>query len=72
MKPKEFIAEHKVAVDYNNGVSVPMLSISNAEKAVALAEYNLAKDLLELHENARIETLERIVLNYQTKANENN
>ena len=65
MKPKEFIAEHKVAVDYNNGTTTPMLSISNAEKAVALAEYELAKELLKLHESARIETLERIIYNFE-------
>lgn len=67
MKPKEFIAKHKVAVDYNNGVSVPMIAISNAEKAIALAEHELAKDLLKLHESARIEYLEKIVMNYENK-----
>lgn len=72
MTPQQFIKEHKVAVDFLNGVAVPMLSINNAKKAVVLAEYNLAKDLLKLHESARIEALEHIVLNYHTKANENN
>jgi hypothetical protein len=47
MKPKEFIAQHAIAVDYNNGTTTPMLSISNAHKAVALAEYNLATELLK-------------------------
>jgi len=72
MKPEEFITEHKVAVDYNNGVSVPMIAISNAHKAIALAEYNLATELLKLQESARIKALEHIVLNYQTKENGNN
>lgn len=67
MTPKEFIQEHQVAVDYNNGVSVPMLSISNAEKACKLAEYNLATELLELHESARIEFLEKIVHNFEKR-----
>jgi hypothetical protein len=67
MKPKVFIAEHTVAVDYNNGTTTPMLSISNAYKAIALAEYNLASELLKLHENARIEVLEKIVYNFENK-----
>ncbi len=67
MKPKEFIAEHKVAVDYNNGTTTPMLSISNAHKAVALAEYELAKELLKLHESARITVLEKIVYNFENR-----
>lgn len=80
MTPQQFIKEHKVAVDLvpyldSNGKRnkpVCMLSISNAEKACSLAEYNLAQHLLTLHESARIEALERIVLNYQTKTNGNN
>ena len=67
MKPQVFIAEHKVAVDYNNGTTTPMIAISNAYKAVALAEYNLAKDLLKLHESARIEYLEKIVYNFENR-----
>ena len=67
MTPKEFITEHKVAVDYNNGTTTPMLSISNAYKAVALAEYALAKELLKLHESARVEVLEHIVMNFENK-----
>lgn len=75
MTPKEFINLHKVAVDLvpyldSNGKRnkpVCMLSISNAEKAVALAEYNLAKDLLTLHESARIEALEHIVHNFEKR-----
>ena len=67
MKPQDFIAEHTVAVDYNNGVSVPMLSISNAHKACALAEYELAKELLKLHESARIEYLEKIAYNFENR-----
>jgi hypothetical protein len=67
MKPKEFIAQHAIAVDYNNGTTTPMLSISNAHKAVALAEYNLATELLKLNENARIEFLEHIVRNFEKR-----
>lgn len=67
MKPKEFIAEHKVAVDYNNGTTTPMLSISNAHKAVELAEYNLATELIKLHESARVEYLEKIVYNFENR-----
>lgn len=67
MTPKVFIAEHKVAVDYNNGTTTPMIAISNAYKAVALAEYNLSIELLKLHESARIEVLEKIVMNYENK-----
>ena len=67
MTPQVFIDQHKVAVDYNNGVSVPMLSISNAEKACSLAEYNLAQHLLKLHESARIEVLEKIVYNFENR-----
>jgi hypothetical protein len=67
MKPQEFIQNHKVAVDYNNGTTTPMLSISNAHKAVALAEYELAKELLKLHESARITVLEKIVYNFENK-----
>lgn len=63
MTPKEFIAQHIIAVDYNNGVSVSMVSVNNAHKAVELAEYNLAKELLNLTESSRIEALERIVKN---------
>ena len=65
MTPKVFIARHTVAVDYNNGVSVPMIAISNAHKAVELAEYELAKELLKLHESARVEYLEKIVYNFE-------
>lgn len=64
-KSEQFIKEHKVAVDYNNGTTTPMLSISNAYKAVALAEYNLATELLKLHESARITVLEKIVYNFE-------
>ena len=67
MTPQEFIQQHSVAVDYNNGTTTPMLSISNAHKAVALAEYNLATELLKLHESARIEFLEHIVRNYEKR-----
>ena len=67
MKPKEFISQHTVAVDYNNGTTTPMIAISNAHKAVALAEYNLATELLKLHENARIEFLEHIVRNFEKR-----
>lgn len=67
MTPKVFITEHKVAVDYNNGTTTQMLSISNAEKAIALAEYELAKELLKLHESARIEYLERIIMNFENR-----
>ena len=67
MTPKEFIQKHQVAVDYNNGVSVPMIAISNAKRACELAEYELAKELLKLHESARIEYLEKIVMNYENK-----
>lgn len=67
MTPKIFIIEHTVAVDYNNGTTTPMLSISNAHKAVALAEYELAKELLKLHESARVEYLEHIIMNYENK-----
>jgi hypothetical protein len=67
MTPKVFIAEHKVAVDYNNGTTTPMIAISNAHKAVALAEYELAKELLKLHESARVEVLEKIVYNFENK-----
>ena len=67
MTPKVFIKEHTIAVDYNNGTTTPMIAISNAEKAVALTEYNLATELLKLHESARIEYLERIIMNYENK-----
>ena len=80
MKPEQFIKQHQVAVDLvpyldSNGKRnkpVCMLSISNAHKAIALAEYNLATELLKINESARIEALEHIVLNYQTKENGNN
>ena len=68
MTPKEFIKEHKVAVDYKNGTTTQMLSISNAYKAVALAKHELAKELLKLHESARIEVLEKIVMNFENKS----
>ena len=75
MKPEQFIKEHKVAVDLvpyldSNGKRnkpVCMLSLSNAHKACALAEYNLATELLKLHESARIEVLEKIVYNFENK-----
>lgn len=66
--PQEFIKEHKVAVDFLNGVAVPMIATNNAERAVKLAEYNLASFLLTLHENARIECLEHIVYNFENKS----
>ena len=65
MAAKEFIKTHKVAVDYNNGTTTPMIAISNAHKAVELAEYELTKELLKLHESARVETLERIIYNFE-------
>lgn len=68
MTPKEFIKNHKVAVDYKNGTTTQMLSISNAHKAIALAEYVLAKELLKLHESARVEYLGRIVYNFEKKS----
>lgn len=67
MTPQVFIAEHTVAVDYNNGTTTPMIAINNAYKAVALAEYELAKELLKLHESARIMVLEKIVYNFENK-----
>ena len=68
MTPKAFISQHTVAVDYNNGTTTPMIAISNAYKAVALAVYVLAKELLKLHESARIEVLEKIVMNFENKS----
>ena len=68
MTPKVFIAKHKVAVDYNNGTTTPMIAISNAHKACELAEYELAKELLKLHESARVEYLERIIMNFENKS----
>ena len=68
MKPKEFIKTHKVAVDYKNRTTIQMLSISNVHKVVALAEYNLAKDLLKLNENERVEYLKRLVYNFENKS----
>lgn len=65
MTPKEFIKTHKVAVDYKNGTTTQMLSISNAKKVGKLAEYNLAVNLLKLHENARIKALEKIIYNFE-------
>ena len=67
MTPQQFIDTHKTAVDYHNGKTDCMVSIENAEQAVKLAEYNLAQHLLTLHENARIECLERIVYNFENK-----
>lgn len=67
MTPQEFIKQHSVAVDYNNGATTPMLSISNAHKACELAEYELAKELLKLKESARIEFLEHIVRNFEKR-----
>jgi hypothetical protein len=67
MEPQEFIQNHTVAVDYNNGTTTPMLSISNAHKAVELAEYNLATELIKLHESARIEYLKKIVYNFENR-----
>ena len=68
MKPEQFIKEHKVAVDYNNGTTTPMIAISNAHKACELAEYELAKELLKLHESARVEVLEKIIYNFENKS----
>lgn len=68
MKPKELIKTHKVAVDYKNRTTIQMLSISNVHKVVALAEYNLAKDLLKLNENERVEYLKRLVYNFENKS----
>ena len=67
MTPKVFITEHTVAVDYNNGSTTPMIAISNAYKACELAEYNLAKELLKLHESARVEVLEHIIMNFENR-----
>lgn len=75
MKPEQFIKEHKIAVDLvpyldSNGKRnkpVCMLSLSNAHKACELAEYELAKELLKLHESARVEVLEKIVYNFENK-----
>lgn len=75
MTPKQFIKEHKVAVDLvpyldSNGKRnkpVCMLSISNAEQACSLAEYNLAQYLLTLHESARVEVLEKIIYNFENR-----
>lgn len=68
MTYKEFIKQHATAVDYYHNVTVPFLSISNAHKACELAEYELAKELLKLHESARIEVLEKIVYNFENKS----
>lgn len=72
MKYQEFIESHTVAADYRenkNGKceTVQMVSVENAEKACKLAEYNLATELLELHESARIEFLEKIVHNFERR-----
>ena len=67
MTPEEFITQHTVAVDYNNGTTTPMIAINNAHKAVALAEYELANELLKLHESARVEYLEHIVYNFENR-----
>ena len=61
-----------VAADYkenenNKCESVLMVSVENAEKACKLAEYNLATELLELHESARIELLEKIAHNFEKR-----
>ena len=61
MTPEEYIEAHTVAVDYNNGETVQMIPRSLAREACRLAEKHLAKTLLELHESARAELLERII-----------
>lgn len=64
MTLQEFINLHKVAVNYdNNGKTICMLSVENAEKACEIAEFNLAKELLNLTESSRIKALKRIVEN---------
>lgn len=64
---QQFINEHKAAVDYHNGKTDCMISISNAHKACELAEYKLAKELLKLHESARVEVLEHIIMNFENR-----
>lgn len=64
MTPEEYIKQHTIAVDYKGKETVPMLHIENVyeacELAKKLAERNLAKELLDLHESARVELLERL------------
>lgn len=60
MTPEEYIKQHTIAVDYKGKETVPMLHIENVYEACELAERNLAKELLDLHESARVELLERL------------
>lgn len=47
MKYQDFIKQHAAAVDYYHNVTVPFLSIENAEKACKLAQKELATELLK-------------------------
>lgn len=47
MTYQEFIKQHAAAVDYYHNVTVPFLSIENAEKACRLAQKELATKLLK-------------------------
>ena len=50
MTYQEFIKQHAAAVDYYHNVTVPFLSIENAEKACRLAQKELAEKLLEMND----------------------
>lgn len=54
MKYQEFIESHKVAADYkekdNKCVTVPMVSVADAEKACKVAQKELAEKLLEMND----------------------
>ena len=65
MKYQEFIESHTVAADNkesdNKSVTVPMVTVENAEKACRLAQKELAEKLLEMRDmNLAADMLGRI------------
>ena len=67
METNDYINVHSVAVDYKNGKPICMISLDNANVAVKLAEFNLAKKLLTLEENERNSLIEKIIRDFENK-----